>query len=58
MAAESLPTILNCISAEYFHLPLIVSLVLASSITELTALKSKTHIFLPVPEVTDVDAGV
>ena len=58
MAVESLPRILNFISAEYFHLPLIVTLVLASPITELTALKSKTHFFLPVPEATDVDAGV
>lgn len=57
MAVESLPGILKYLSALYFHLPLIVTSVLASPITELTALKSKTHFFLPLPEVTDVDAG-
>lgn len=58
MAVESLPRILNFLSAEYLHLPLIVTLVLASPITELNALKRQTHFFLPVPEVTDVDAAV
>lgn len=58
MSVESLPRILNFLSAEYFHLQLIFTLVLASPTTELIALKSKPHSFLPVPEATNMDAGV
>lgn len=58
MSVESLPRILNFGSAEYFHLKLIFTLVLARPTTELIALKSKPHFLLPVPEATDTDAGV
>lgn len=58
MAGENLPRILIFLSAEHFHLALIVTFILASLFSELTTLKSKTNFSLPVPEVTDVDAGV
>lgn len=55
---KNFPGILNFLSAEYFHLPVTLTLVLASPVIELTALKNKTYFFFPVPEVTDGDAGV
>lgn len=58
MPVENFPGILNFLSAEYFHLPVTVTLVLGSPVIELTALKNKFYFSFPVPEVTDADAGV
>lgn len=58
MPVENFPGNLNFLSAECFHLPVTITLVLASPVIELTALKNKTYFFFPVPEVTDADAGV
>lgn len=58
MPVENFPGILNFLSTEYFYLPVTVTLVLASPVIKLTALKNKTYFFFPVPEVADADAGV